>query len=176
MPRQAPKRSRPNLKDGPADRNDDRATDRTTARARELAVALHELAWLLPRTLDVLVERRLADPLPSTELEIMRLLVRQPGLTVTDVARELALQTSNASTAIRTLVARNLLERRPDRIDGRVVRLHPTELAIAIRRRRERAWGEALAERLELLDDDVTQRLLNAGPALRVLAEELAGT
>jgi DNA-binding MarR family transcriptional regulator len=141
------------------------------AAARELAIALHDLAWLLPRTLDPEAE---PEPLPASELEVMRLLVRRPGLSVSDVARELALQTSNASTAVRTLVVRGLLERRRDDEDGRVTRLFPTARADEVRRRREQAWAQALRARLSELPDAEARRLLDAADALRSLADALA--
>jgi predicted transcriptional regulator len=84
------------------------------------------------------------------QLEVMRLLVRRPGPSVNDVARELGLQPSNASTAIRLLIARGTLERQADSADGRVARLYPTPAAYAARDRREYSWGEALSE---VLDD-----------------------
>src|ERR1700758_1858313 len=115
--------------------------------ARELVVALHDIAWLLPRTIDPWAEAGLDDPLPATELEVMRLLVRAPELSVGEVARELGLQPSNASAAIRGLGAGGLLERKPAPRDGRVSRLHPTARAQAIRRQREGAWGELLRAR-----------------------------
>ncbi len=143
--------------------------------ARELAVALHDLAWLLPRTIDPQVEAGL-DALPASELEVMRLLVRTPGLSVGDVARELGLQVSNASSAIASLVTRGLLQRQRDPDDGRVTRLEPTPQATAVRRRREAAWGLALRPRLARLTDAEARRLLEAAPALRALAAELAGS
>jgi len=139
---------------------------------RELAVALHDLAWLLPRTLDPEAEETL-DHLPASELELMRLLVRRPGGTVSEVARELGLQTSNASATVRTLVARGLLERHPDSNDGRMTRLFPTDLAQEIRRRREAAWATALRRRLNHLEAEETNRLLDAARALRALADTL---
>src|SRR5690349_20481776 len=111
------------------------------ARTRELAVALHDIAWLLPRTLDPEVEASF-DPLPPSELEVMRLLVRRPGLSVGEVARELGLRPSNASATIRGLLARGLLERRADKRDSRITRLAPTAKAQTIRRQREEAWGK----------------------------------
>ena len=142
------------------------------ARTRGLAVALHDLAWLLPRTIDSGAEAGL-DPLPASELEAMRLLVRQPGLSVGEVATELGLQPSNASGAVRSLLARGLLERRPDERDGRVSRLAPTAQAQAIRRRLEAAWGELLRARLRRLPPEDVARLLAAVDALRALATEL---
>ena len=138
---------------------------------QELAVVLQDLAWLLPRTIGLAELQK--DPMPQSELEVMRLLVRRPGLSVGEVAAELGLHAPNVSAAIRALVGRGLLERRPGEEDRRVVRLHPTARAIAIRDERERAWGAALDDVLA----DVPQRdataLLRAAPALRRLADRL---
>src|SRR5437660_11699441 len=110
--------------------------------ARDLAVVLFDLAWLLPRSLGADEQRR--DPMPPTELEIMKLLVRRPGLSVTEVARDLGLQPSNVSTAVRSLAERGMIERRTHAGDARVSRLHPTRAAAANRRAREHAWGRDL--------------------------------
>src|SRR3954447_25780771 len=110
--------------------------------SQELAVALFDLAWLLPRTLATEEQRR--DSMPPTELEIMKLLVRRPGLSVTEVARDLGLQPSNVSTAVRSLGERGMIERRTHENDARVGRLHPTKLAVRSRRSREQAWGRSL--------------------------------
>ncbi len=141
--------------------------------ARALAVVLHDLAWLLPRTVGLSAARQ--DPLPISELEVMRLLVRRPGLSVNDVARELGLQPSNASAAIRSLIARGTLQRRRDRADGRVVRLEPTSAAYVARDRRECAWGEALTDVLAALDAPDRRQLIEAVPVLRLLAARLSG-
>ena len=141
--------------------------------SRELAVVLHDLAWLLPRTIDLEAEIGL-EPLAPSELEIMRLLVRHPGLSVGDVARTLGMQPSNTSAAVRALVARGLLHRRPDPSDGRISRLTPTERAQTIRRQREAAWGELLRTRLSRLTRNDAARLLGGVDALQALAATLA--
>jgi DNA-binding MarR family transcriptional regulator len=141
--------------------------------ARELAIVLHDLAWLLPRTIGAEASR--ADPLPPSELEIMRLLARRPGLSVNDVARELGLKPSNASTAVSSLVARGTLRRQPDPADGRVVRLEPTEAALRSRESRERSWGSVLDDVLGGLPASERRQLEASLPALRTLAERLAG-
>lgn len=146
----------------------------TRATARALAVALFDLAWLLPRTVGA--EDRQPDPLPRSELEVMRLLGRRPGTNVNSVARELGLQPSNVSTSIRALVARGLVERRDDPSDGRQVLLHLTQSARATRDRRERLWGEQLARLLAELPSEDRARLVAALPALRILAERLSQT
>jgi len=104
----------------------------------------------------------------------MRLLVRRPGLSVGEVAHQLGLRVSNASTTVRALIGRGLLRRQGDPADGRVVRLAPTARAQAIRRRREAEWERALRRRLASLPADDRQRLLEASTALALLARELA--
>ncbi len=142
-------------------------------KSRELAVALHDIAWLLPRKIDPWAEVGL-EPLPRTELEVMRLLIRAPELSVGEVAQELGLHSSNASAAIRGLLARGLLERRTDSRDGRIARLAPTEKALAIRRTREHAWGELLRAHLARLHAEDAAQLLAAVDSLRMLANELS--
>jgi DNA-binding MarR family transcriptional regulator len=144
---------------------------RARTASRELAVVLHDLAWLLPRTIGVEAARR--DPLPASELEVMRLLARRPGLSVNDVARELGMQSSNVSTAVRSLVEKGTLRRRPDDVDGRVVRLEPTDSALADRDHREDDWGTAMAAVLRELPEPERQQLLAAVPVLRALAVKL---
>ena len=143
------------------------------ARTRDLAVALHDIAWLIPRKLDPWAEVGL-DPLPSSELEVMRLLVRAPGLSVGEVAQELGLRPSNASATIRSLIVRGLLERKPDDRDGRISRLTPTARAQAIRRQREEAWGVLLGNRLRRLPPEHVAALLASSEALEALVAALS--
>jgi DNA-binding MarR family transcriptional regulator len=142
--------------------------------ARDLAIVLNDLAWLLPRTVGAEAAR--ADRLPPSELEIMRLLARRPGLSVNDVAAELGLKPSNVSTAVSSLVERGTLRRNPDPTDGRVVRLEPTEAALASRERRERSWGSALDDVLDRLPASERRNLIASLPALRTLAERLTSS
>jgi DNA-binding MarR family transcriptional regulator len=147
---------------------------RSTTTARALAVALFDLAWLLPRTVGA--EERQADPLPRSELEVMRLLGRRPGTNVNTVASELGLQPSNVSTSIRSLVARGLVERRSDETDRRQVQLYLTARAQASRERREQQWGGELAGLLAELTTDERSRLTAALPVLTALAARLSAT
>ena len=147
---------------------------RNPAAVREIAVALQSLAWLVPRTIGA-IETDVLDHLPRTELEVMRLLVRRPGLTLGQVADELVLQPSNASSAIRTLIARGLVDRDRGPGDRRVIHLYATPKARRIRMLREQAWAGELTERFELLSDADAERLLAAGPALQALADVLTG-
>jgi DNA-binding MarR family transcriptional regulator len=138
-----------------------------------LAVALHDIAWLLPRKLDPPAEAGL-EQFPASELEVMRLLVRAPGLSVGEVAQELGIQPSNASATCRGLIARGLLERRPDERDGRMSRLTPTARARAIRQKREEAWGGLLGIRLKQLPPEQVAALLAATEGLESLVAALS--
>jgi DNA-binding MarR family transcriptional regulator len=153
------------------------ATGRSAARGsagspRELAVALHDIAWLLPRTIGAPAMR--AEPQAPTALEVMRLLTRRPGLSVNEVARELGVAANNVSTAVSTLEEQGTLARFRDEHDGRIVRLYPTDVAQAARRRRERSWGRSMASSLGALDPTDSAALLAATPALRRLIAHLA--
>jgi DNA-binding MarR family transcriptional regulator len=139
--------------------------------SKDLAVTLFDLAWLLPRTVGAADDA--AEALPLSELEVMRLLVRRPGLSVNDVAADLGLRPSNVSAAVRALTERGLVERRRDASDARVARLHPTAEAIARRDRREAAWSAELERHLHVLPEDERRRLLAAAPALDTLAQVL---
>lgn len=142
------------------------------AESLPLANALRDISWLLPRTLG-----RAPSPtteLPRSEIEVMRLLVRRPGLSVNEAAAELGLQPPNLSAAVRSLEARGELERRPDPGDRRIVRLHPTAAAARNRAAQERAWGEALDQILTQLSAVERERLLDAAPTLAALAQALA--
>lgn len=149
------------------------ARRRPTAReSRDLAVVLHDLAWLLPRTIGATAAK--AEPQPPTALEVMRLLSRRPGLSVNDVARELGIAANNVSTAVTSLEGQGLLERRRDPVDGRVARLHPTPAAMDARARRERAWGQAMRDALAAVPAEEAALLVAATPALHRLADLLA--
>jgi DNA-binding MarR family transcriptional regulator len=145
----------------------------SAARVRDLAVALHDLAWAVPHKFDPWAEVGL-DELPPSELEVMRLLVRAPGLSVGEVAVELGLQPSNTSATVRALISRGLLERKRDERDGRVSRLAPTARAQAIRRQREEAWGVLLRARLRELNPEDAASLVDAAGALQALARSIA--
>ena len=146
----------------------------SAAKVRELAIALHDIAWLMPRKLDPWAEAG-NDPLPQSELEVLRLLIRVPGQSVGELAQELGMHSSNVSATVRTLVGRGLLERQTDTRDGRIARLAPTAKARAIARQREEAWGELLRARLRRLHPEEVAQLLAATDSLAALVVNLAG-
>jgi DNA-binding MarR family transcriptional regulator len=100
------------------------------------------------RTLDIV-------PLTGTEALVMRWVDRNPGSTPSAVAEATALKRSNLSVALRSLVAKGMVERRPDAEDARTVHLHPTPLAAQSVERLHAHWAGMLRQALGSEDGHV---------------------
>jgi DNA-binding MarR family transcriptional regulator len=70
--------------------------------------------------------------LTGSQLDLVRLVLRRPGVSVTQAAEELRLAPNTVSTLVRQLTDEHLLTRRIDQQDRRVARL---DLAPAMRRK-----------------------------------------
>ncbi|EML7270610.1 MarR family transcriptional regulator [Enterobacter hormaechei] len=85
-------------------------------------------------------------PLSPLESLVLLHVHRHPGVSPSDLAQELALRSSNAATAVRGLVEKGQVERRPDPSDKRAARLHLTAAAersiVTVRQ----TWRGLLAE------------------------------
>jgi len=106
--------------------------------------------------------------LTESQAELLRLVGRQPGISVSAAAAELGLAANTASTLVSKLSTEGLLERTPDPDDRRVGRLHLTPPAQKLADASRAARRAALAEALDELDDDDTRALAEG---MRVLAE-----
>ncbi len=136
-----------------------------------------ELFRLLAR-LRRAVRRRAGRPveleaLTGAQLELVRLVRRQPGLAVAEAAAELRLAPNTVSTLVRQLRRQGLLRRSVDANDRRVARL---DLSPGIRRKVD-AWRdrrlEAVGAAIAALPTADQRRLARALPALARLADEL---
>ncbi|MGP4100171.1 MarR family winged helix-turn-helix transcriptional regulator [Nonomuraea sp. KM90] len=125
-----------------------------------------------------LVRRRLrqemAGPrLRGAQVELLRLVVASPGISVSAAAKELYLAGNSVSTLVNQLTGAGLLRRETSRDDRRSVRLLATPEAEA----RLRAWQERrvalVREHVERLGEDDRAALAAALPALRRLADGL---
>jgi DNA-binding MarR family transcriptional regulator len=125
--------------------------------------------------------RRLARRPPSlatltgAQLELVRLVRRQPEISVSEAALALRLVPNTVSTLVGQLSEAGMLRRIPDQVDRRIIRL---QLAPGTRRKVD-AW---LERRLGVLSDAVQRlsvgdrrRLAQALPVLEHLAEMLEG-
>jgi DNA-binding MarR family transcriptional regulator len=138
----------------------------------DLAAALQALALRLPR----LVERNLGmSTLPRSELEVLVLVVDGSGPSVSDVARELGLQTSNVSTTVHQLVERGLVERIANPEDRRSNQLVPTPRALAEKAAITAAWAGLIDQFLAGLPTVDRDVLVAAAPMLAALARTRPG-
>jgi DNA-binding MarR family transcriptional regulator len=93
------------------------------------------------------------DLLTPAEVEVLRLVADQPGLTVRETADALHLAANTVSTLVGGLAERGLLDRRRDERDRRAVRLTVTAAA----RRRMRAWHDERNRLLTLALADLSE-------------------
>jgi MarR family transcriptional regulator, organic hydroperoxide resistance regulator len=89
--------------------------------------------------------------LASGEDLVLAELWHEDGVTQTELARRLALRRSTVTTVLRTMEARGLVRRVPDGHDARVVRVHHTPRAAALRAGIEEIWRVAETELLREL-------------------------
>lgn len=105
--------------------------------------------------------------LTESQAELLRLVGRQPGISVSAAAAELGLAANTASTLVSKLSSDGLLTRIPDPDDRRVGRLTLTPPAQKIADASRAARRAALAKALDQLDDDDARALAEG---MRVLA------
>lgn len=109
-----------------------------------------------------------ADGLTQSQLELLRLIGRRPGISVREAAEELSLVPNTASTLVSKLSADGFLIRDADADDRRIGRLRLTEPAQRIANQTRTARRATLAGVLCGLDAEQIERLKNG---LEVLSE-----
>lgn len=114
--------------------------------------------------------------LPFAKLEVLRLLHKQPGLRVQDVADALGIAANTASTLVTQLSYMGLVQRRRDAVDARVVRLFVTQAAKARKARRRDRRETAMSQALGRLSANDLDLIFAAVPALNALLETLEGS
>lgn len=105
-----------------------------------------------------------------SEADIMRVVMDDPGTTVTEIARAFGQHKSNTSTRVASLVEKGLVRKATGGSDGREVRIYPTDLAIENLEHYRVVW----AERLGPATDADDERLATAVAVLGEIAERLA--
>lgn len=136
---------------------------------------LIRVIWTLHRVLN----QRQAPPMgetrrPLAQVEVLRLVESQPGISVRDVATTLRMQPNNVSTLVTQLTRDGYIERRTNPGDKRFVELHPTgKMHTAINEVNE-SLNKAIIEVLEQLPPEASERIIAAIPDLWELARTLA--
>jgi DNA-binding MarR family transcriptional regulator len=109
-----------------------------------------------------------AAGLTQSQVELVRLVGRRPGISVREAAAELSLAANTASTLVTRLAGAGLLLRTVDDDDRRVGRLRLTESAQHIADASRAARRTALAGVFDQLDDG---QIADLARGLEVLAE-----
>jgi len=118
-------------------------------------------------------ENFVAPALPQSQIEVLGLLHRTPGLRVHELSALLGLAPNTASTVLQQLLRLGYVQRQVDLEDRRSARLTLTEAA----RQRMARWrdtrGVVLARTLEALPSEDQQAIIAALPALARLTATL---
>jgi DNA-binding MarR family transcriptional regulator len=134
---------------------------------RDIATAVRTVVWNLRR----FGERQVGlAPLPHSEFEVIRTVSDNPEITVSEVARMLAIQPSNVSTTVRRLVEQGLIERSPDVRDRRSTRLRLTAKAATHKELIDAVWVDGVRAQLAQMSEEEAQILAKAAPLLQRLA------
>jgi DNA-binding MarR family transcriptional regulator len=139
-----------------------------------LADDLYDVIGLLRRRSRRLVGAPLPElALSGAQLELLRVVRRNPGITVAEAARVLGVAANTVSTLVGQLLAREVLVRRRDDHDRRVARLDLTSSA----RERLEQWRDrrtlATATALTGLSAAERTRLAAALPTIARIAADL---
>lgn len=137
--------------------------------ALKAAAAIEELTWQMRRAVPIGHDE---EPLSGSHLGVLRVVLSQPGLTVSQAADRLGMRLSNISTTLTALEAKGLVSKTLDPGDRRIVRLVPTDAAEQALRRIE----ARLAQMITLLPQDLRQQLIAATPALFALTDTVHTT
>jgi DNA-binding MarR family transcriptional regulator len=138
--------------------------------SEELADALVGVQRLIRRRL----RPQMADPrLRGAEVELLRLVVAQPGIGISDAAKELYLAGNSVSTLVNQLAREGYLTRETDPADRRAARLLPTPAAEARLSEWRKRRAQLVRRQMDRLDEADRQALRAALPALRKLAVNL---
>ena len=140
----------------------------------DLAEQLLEALGLVRRHARRRVERPWPlESLTNAQLELVRVVRRQPGISVAGAAAELGVAANTVSTLVGSLVESGTLRREPHATDRRIARLYLTDNA----RRRVDRWRDeratVLSDTLAAMDDDDRSAIAGALPSLVRLADRL---
>ncbi|MFC9502830.1 MarR family winged helix-turn-helix transcriptional regulator [Streptomyces sp. NPDC057002] len=135
---------------------------------------LVRLVWTLHRALN----QRQAPPTgqsprPLAQVEVLRLVDGQPGISVREVAAALSMQPNNVSTLVTQLSRDGFIDRRPSTHDRRFAELYPTGKMITASSEVNEGLNKAITEALDQLPPQAAQRISAALPELWELARTL---
>jgi DNA-binding MarR family transcriptional regulator len=111
--------------------------------------------------------------LPESQAELLRLVARRPGISVSAAAAELGLVSNTASTLGSKLVSDGLLTRNVDSADRRIGRLRLTEPAQQVMDASATVRRALVSELLDELDDEQLAALAEGLEVLQMMTRML---
>ena len=90
--------------------------------------------------------------LPPSELEVLRLVSMHPGCGILFITEHAKMRQANASTTVRSLVERGLLQKQTDPRDRRAVKLSPTPQASRDLQALREVWNKRIRGALAAAD------------------------
>jgi DNA-binding MarR family transcriptional regulator len=66
--------------------------------------------------------------LTAPQVSVMQVVVRHDGISLKDLSQAVSLAHSTVSGIVDRLEKRGMIQRKPDRVDGRISRIHPTQV------------------------------------------------
>ena len=147
---------------------------RSESPSHTLADDLYDVLGLVRRRSRRLVGAPLPElDLSGAQLELVRVIRRNPGVAVADAAAALGLAPNTVSTLVGQLVALDVVVRERDDRDRRVARLHLTAHARAAVELWRDQRAHAMASALESLDASARRRIADALPLIAEVAARL---
>jgi DNA-binding MarR family transcriptional regulator len=142
---------------------------------RGIPEELTRLVWTLHRRL-LQAQRPPAgeNVRPPAQVELLRLVAAEPGITVRQAASALRMQAHNVSSLVTILVRDGYFDRVPDPADRRYMQLHPTDKMRAAALQADSSLYAGVAQALDSLPSESAGRIADALPELWKLAENLA--
>ncbi|KMS87919.1 MarR family winged helix-turn-helix transcriptional regulator [Prauserella rugosa] len=139
----------------------------------DLATVLRDLAWTVHRLVPDVAG---LEPLPNSELAVVKEVLAEPGIAVTELGRRVGMLQSNTSAAVRALVRRGLVTRERCDTDRRVTRLMPTSKCLEARELIRSVWSGTVRDAMAHLEPEQVEAIANARTALRELDKVLRET
>jgi DNA-binding MarR family transcriptional regulator len=145
-------------------------TESPIAGGRAAGIELGNALSRLHRSLRRRVRESLDGPaVPQSQVEILRVLQREPGLRARQIAEKLGLASNTVSTLLQQLALKGYVAREVDDLDRRSARITLTPAAVG----RLTTWSDRrsslLAAALENLDEADYRSLIGGLPALERL-------
>ncbi len=110
---------------------------------------------------------RAGFPWPSRRIPLMREVLKEPGITINELARRTDMAKSQVSTIVAELEGEGMLRKEDDDADRRLARVFPTTEGKSRAERWKAGYKKVLASTLRSLSAEETDHLLEGLRALR---------